>query len=90
MANPVIVALPVSAWTKVATSVTAGTIYTKQTTVKLSQTRRMTGNAAPTDQSDAVRAFVDGGSETISASAPIDVYLYNHNATKAGSVRVDL
>lgn len=86
MADPAIVACTKDAWTKVATNVTAGQIWIKNTGPHYRQTYVMTGNPAPTDLSKAVN--FDGLNMGISASAGIDVYLYASG--EAGSVRVDL
>ena len=89
MANPQIVTITANSWVKVATNVTTGKVYNAKTTVSYSQTYRDTGEAAPSNMDDAVRAFIVNGVEEISASAGIDVYIYAHGDVD-GSVRVDL
>ena len=94
MAAPVFVACPAGAWTKVATNVTAGTIwFTSQAPNSYLHTYKPTGVAAPTLQSEGVKAPVigeegDSPSIPIAAAAGIDVYVWALGA--AGQVRVDV
>ena len=89
MANPVIVDCPEGEWTSVATNVTTGQIKKigKKPNLYL-ETYRMTGNAAPTSQTEGAPAFQISDSEQISATAGIDVYIMAVGAD--GRVRVDL
>lgn len=86
MANPAIVACAADAWTKVATNVTTGMVHVKMSRPSYSQTYRLTGEAAPTDLTDAIP--LPDGSHAISATAGIDVYIWSHQY--AGAVRVDV
>lgn len=87
MANPVIVACPEGAWTKVATAVTGGVVYIKDNPPGgLYHTNRLTTAAAPTGLTEAV-PIIDG-KLTISVAASSDIYIYAKGA--AGSVRVDV
>jgi hypothetical protein len=86
MANPVIVACPADAWTKVATNVTAGNVYVLDQSVEYLSTYRMTTDPAPTARTEGIK--LDPPGQPISAAAGIDVYVYA--ITNAGSVRVDL
>jgi len=89
MADPLIVACPAGAWTKIATNVTTGMVHKKLKGPNLYlQTYRDTGGAAPTTIAEGVPVFVGGESAEISASVAIDVYIYPVGA--AGSVRVDV
>lgn len=85
MANPVVVACPEGAWTKVASGVTSGLIHVLKTDATYVQTYRVASDPAPTDLTDAVEFQ---GSLEIAAAAAIDVYVWCK--TNAGSVRVDL
>ena len=87
MANPVVLSLTPNQWTKVATNVTTGQIWLKDTSQKWWHTYRDTGDPAPTDRSDAMN-FV-GKIMAISAASGIDVYLYPQGDDD-GEVRVDL
>lgn len=87
MADPVIVACPADAWTKVATNVTSGQVHIKNyNPANYLQTYRDTGGTAPTDPEEGVQ--VSGQSIPIAATAGIDVYIMAQGAV--GSVRVDL
>lgn len=87
MADPVIVACAADTWVKVATNVTTGFVWIMKSGPNVYvQTYRDTGEAAPTDDTDAVKMPPPG--MPISASAGIDVYIKARNV--AGSVRVDL
>lgn len=88
MANPAITAIPANTWVKVATDVTTGQVWRREKTVTYAHTYRLTGQAAPTDLTDAVVAFDGCDNMPISASAGIDVYIYAYD--EAGSVRVDV
>ena len=86
MANPLIVACPADAWTKVATGVTTGVVHILSTKPnRYLQTYRVTAGAAPADNDDAVPFTTP---LQISAAAAIDVYI--QPVGEAGSVRVDL
>ena len=87
MANPVVTAVPLGAWTKVATNQTAGYIWPLIAgKVQYLHTYRMTGGAAPTLITEGA-LMADDGLE-IKAAAAVDVYLWAQVA--AGSVRVDV
>lgn len=88
MANPSIKTLTVNTWEKVATNVTAGAIKKMKRGVTYLETYRMTGNAAPTDQEEGAVIFTGSNSETIAASAGIDVYIMA--VGRSGKVRVDI
>jgi hypothetical protein len=89
MANPVIVSCPSGEWTKVATNVTAGQIKKLKTDPnKYLETYRTSGDPVPTETLEGVPIFLENFSETISASAGIDIYIMAVGAN--GSVRVDL
>jgi len=90
MADPVVTAIPVDVWTKVATNVTTGMIYPLKTGgIVHVQTIRDTGGGAPTngDLSEAVPIPDEGAA--INSSAGIDVYIAVVGDV-AGSVRADL
>ena len=88
-ANPVVVPCPAGDWTKVATNVKAGTVDRLSVAPNLyKRTYRLTGQAAPTDDSDAALMFGESNQHVISHSVEIDVYVKAVRA--AGSVRVDL
>lgn len=99
MADPQIVNIPEWTWTKVATAVTTGVIHRLESKVYYYQTFRLTGEAAPTAPTqgtipvEAVRIF-DAGSEIISSSELIDVYIMGANsdddAIDVGKIRIDL
>jgi hypothetical protein len=88
MADPVVTTLTKDTWVKVATGVTTGLIHKMSKGINILQTYRDTTNPAPTDLTDAIRAFGDSHTEQISAGSPIDVYLYAQN--QDGKVRIDL
>jgi hypothetical protein len=90
MADPVIIECPAGVWTLVASNVTAGRIKMASTAPnQYLETYRMTGNPAPTDQSEGVPAFPDDGATAeILSAAPIDVYIMA--VGKDGKVRADL
>jgi len=86
MGDPVIVACTKDAWKKVATNVTAATVWKKSTAPAVyHQTYRDTGTAAPADLTDAIPMIEPG--QAFSFSAAADIYIYAKG--KAGSVRVD-
>jgi len=89
MADPVVTAIPLSTWVKVATNVTTGSILPLDKSALYLQTIRATGNPAPTngDYSDAKELDYEGA--IIQASAAIDVYVAVYGS-QAGSVRADL
>jgi len=84
--DPAIVACPQDTWTKVATAVTSGNVWIKNTSGLYSQTYRLTGEAAPTDSTENVLMEMPG--DCIRATEAIDVYIYCEKV--AGSVRVDV
>ena len=90
MADPVWVICTKGVWTKVATSVTSGNIH-KDTAIQSQylQMYKMTGNPAPTLVGEGVRAFEDSLSESINATAAIDVYIWVVGDVD-GLVRVDV
>lgn len=86
MGDPVIVACTKDVWEKVATNVTAATVWKKSTGPNVYyQTYRDTGTGAPTDLTDAIP--MTEPAQTFSFSAAADIYIYAKG--KAGSVRVD-
>lgn len=90
MADPVFVTCPKGIWTKVATNVTTGQIWKRPQSARFLQTYRITATPAPTERSEGVEVFSSKNvqSEPISATGPIDVYLYAID--KDGEVRVDI
>ena len=88
MANPILVACAKNAWTKVATNVQTGFIHKVKGINGYLQTYRDTTDPAPTLITQGVVAFENSGTESINATAGIDVYIWAQGA--AGSVRVDL
>lgn len=92
MANPNIVTCTASTWTAVATNVTSATLHlitgrfvdVGSANVWI-HTYRLTGGAAPTDETDAYPFEEDSAKYT--HSAPIDIYVKSKNVT--GTVRVD-
>lgn len=87
--DPAIVTCTLDTWVKVADAVTSGIIHKVSNAPTIyKQTYRVAANPAPTDDTDAVAAFVDGAPLAISADATIDVYIKAKGS--AGSVRVDL
>lgn len=94
MANPLVVNCAADAWTKVATNVTTGMIWTiGGGPGRYYFTQRDTGDPAPTDLTDAIGfdTMDDEGSNPgmpIQNSTGIDVYIWP--TSEAGRVRVDL
>lgn len=86
MANPNIVSCTADTWNAIATNVTAGQVWIKDTGVQYLHTYRMTGDPAPTTLTDALDFL--GLRMAIDSATAIDVYLYPLGAN--GSVRVDL
>lgn len=86
--GPTIVSCPVDVWTKVATSVTAGMIYTMNSGPIYLQSWRETGVAAPTLESEGVGMDETAVGNEIKIDRAIDVYVMCLNS--AGSVRVDV
>ncbi len=66
----------------------SGQIHDKASIAEYYQTYRDTGDAAPTDLTEAVSILNKEKSIIISSSSPIDVYIYCKG--EAGKVRVDL
>ena len=87
MANPDSIECPADTWTLVAEDVTSGTIF-RRVTGKYIQTYRLTGEAAPTDETDSGPIFEGSDSATIGHNAAIDVYIMAKDEN--GEVRVDL
>ena len=84
--DPVVVSCPVGVWVKVASSVVSGVIHKIGVGPgRYSQTYRVAGAAAPTDDTDAAPLFDCCNSAQISSDAAIDVYVKARGA--AGSVR---
>jgi len=86
MANPELIDCLVDTWTKVASNVTMGNVWKKNSLAEYYQTYRTAGADAPTNREDGV-VFNDL-MIPISAQAGIDVYIYCHG--QDGKVRVDL
>jgi hypothetical protein len=75
MANPVVIDCAADGWTKIATNVTVGTFQLLDTEANVVyQTYRGTGEAAPTDITDAAPLL--GKENVIQHSAAIDVYIW--------------
>ncbi|MEE9499580.1 MAG: hypothetical protein V3V24_09605 [Nitrospinaceae bacterium] len=88
-ADPTIFTCTLDTWVEVATGVMLGTVHKLSNDPTLyKQTYRLAASAAPTDELDAVPAFVNDEPLAISADAIIDVYIMAKG--KEGSVRVDL
>ena len=88
-ADPVVITCTADTWIKVATAKLTGTIYRLSVLPNLyKQTVRVTGNPAPTDDSDAALIFGKGDQESPSYDSAVDIYIKAVGA--AGSVRVDL
>jgi hypothetical protein len=91
MPEPVFVDCPADQWTKVATGVTTGIIW-KVIDTEYLYTYRLTGESAPTLESDGVRVFRDDDESDnqvqIQAGELIDVYLWAKNSN--GRIRADL
>jgi hypothetical protein len=90
MANPVIVPIPVSVWTKVATGVVTGSVLPLKNGAKYVYTIRDTTQAAPTDADYSEAKEMAWEGERISSSVAIDVYVSVSAGSVAGRVRVDL
>ena len=90
MANPVIIDCPAGIWTLAAANVTSGRLKILSTAPNAYlETYRMTGEAAPTNQSEGIPAFPDDGvTAEIQSVAPIDVYIMA--VGKDGKIRADL
>lgn len=90
MADPAFVDCPDGQWTKIATNVITGIVWRIEVGPLYLQTYRITGNPAPTLQTDGVPIFREGEPdyEQIAASEGIDVYIWCKNS--AGRVRVDV
>ena len=90
MANPTWPLLSESAWTKVATNVTSGTINRLKSQYKYYATYKLTGEAAPADsvKEKSPVIFQDSNIEEISASAAIDVYIWLEDATNSGATGI--
>lgn len=75
MADPAIITCTVDTWVPVAINVTTGLIDVKSTKpAGYLRTFRDTGNAAPTDDTDALKMSFTKGAE-INSSVAIDVYV---------------
>lgn len=91
MANPDVQILTKDIWTKIATNVTTGNVYNMSATTNYLQTFRLTDEAAPINNDDAVRAFTNRNDnlwDNISSSDPIDVYL--KPLEQDGKIRLDI
>ena len=89
MANPVFVTCAKNVWTKVATNVQTGFVHkVGGASNGYLHAYRDTGDAAPTLETEGVDAFENSITESILATAGIDVYIFSQKA--AGKVRVDL
>lgn len=85
MANPVVVACALGAWTKVLTSGTLCRVHILSfDPSQYYETYRLTAAAAPTDLTDAV-PLVSG--VTVTFGANVDMYIWAKG--EIGSVRVD-
>ena len=96
MANPVIVTCAENTWTRVAENVTSATIYLltnpiyrpiENRPLQYYQTYRNTGDAAPTDLTDAINVSWNDRGFEFSNPDSSDIYVYAVDAE--GSVRVD-
>ena len=87
MAAPAIVACTADTWKKVATNVTKCRIWKLLTTSDYRMTYVLTGAAAPTGLTGAVRILTGAYHDFPTASAAVDIYIYCPKV--AGSVRVD-
>ena len=86
MPNPVLVTCPAEAWTKVITDEKTALIHIKDTRPEsYLSTYRLTGGAAPTDESDALPII--GGSAILGTEVGVDVYIKAKRAQ--GLVRID-
>jgi hypothetical protein len=86
--NPLPIALPKGVWTMVAQSKLTGQIH-RLPTLKGDTylvTHRITGQAAPTDTTDAI--YIDGQSVTFQYDTAVDMYVMAVDSD--GKVRVDL
>jgi hypothetical protein len=90
MANPDIITIPVSVWTKVATDVVTGSILPLENGPNYVYTIRDTGEDAPDDGDYSEAKGIPWEGERISSSVGIDVYLSVSEGSEAGEVRVDL
>lgn len=86
MANPLVAEITKGSWVKVATNVTAGVIHVLKFDAMYQQTYRLTGDPAPTLQTEGSQMSRDGAE--ISALVGIDVYIWCSSAD--GKVRVDV
>ena len=90
-ANPAIIACPADTWVLVATGVLVGTIYRRSAIPRLYlQTIRISGDPAPTDDSDAAELFIASGNNESSISSDAIVDIYVKAVRVAGEIRVDL
>jgi hypothetical protein len=78
MADPALVACPADTWTKVATAVTYGKIWIRDTSPTVYRwTYRETGGAAPTVLTDG--QMFSGPEGKIDHTTAIDVYIWANN-----------
>ena len=92
MADPAIVVVLKGQWTKVATNVTTGNVWRRESLVSYFMTIRDTGGSAPTApdlEIEGVQVFTKGDNMPISSNVSIDVYLWARGDVD-GKVRVDL
>lgn len=88
-ANPEAITCTADTWVKVADNKTSGTIHKTSVAPSLyKKTFKIAGQAAPTDDDEAVLVFGQSNQSIISSDAGIDVYI---KAVRAdGEVVVDL
>jgi hypothetical protein len=90
MATPTIVACPVGQWTKVLDAVSSGAVHKLKNGPTYLQTYRDAGaGPPPPNTSEAVLLFNGNIHVPVSASAPIDVYIWCRGDFGQGEVRVD-
>lgn len=92
MANPVVTAIPIDTWVKIATGVVAGAVYPLKSLPSggdYFQTYRVTTDPAPTNGDLSEAKAVPWEGQDINADSAIDVYIAV-SGDIAGSVRVDL
>lgn len=86
---PSLIACPEGTWVKVATGAVIGAIHQfSNAPGRYVQTYVLTGEAAPTVNTNGVLLFGDDTYENISATDPIDVYVMAIGAD--GKIRADL
>ena len=89
MANPLPIVITAGAWQKIATAVFTGQVHRVSTKPTLYlQMYKLTGDAAPTLESEGAVLFQKFPSEEIESPEAIDVYIWAKD--RDGKVRVDL